>query len=247
MSALGFANNAAGTLVVYDMEGYSNTATCKAAVKEFMQGWVDQLAVARPPKFVWAANWDNNPSTSTLSCASGTSWASHQRLKQYQGDHNETYGGVTINIDSNCANGPLAPTGGGVKTADGVHVDTLCGRATVMRFERVQSEANARAVAMKAGGAVSQLGGSISAPDEASRGGLLRYTVTLNNPTASPVSLAACPSYTQSVWAEGKSSDTTQRLNCAAAGGQIPANGRVSFDMQVAVPAELAAGNGKLS
>jgi len=141
----------------------------------------------------------------------------------------------------------LALPGGGLKTVDGVHVDTLCGRATVMRFERVQSEANARAVAMKVGGAVSQLTGSISAPDEASRGGLLRYTVTLSNPTASPVSLSACPSYTQSVWAKGKSSDTTLRLNCAAAGGQIPANGSVSFDMQVAVPAELAAGNGKLS
>jgi len=141
----------------------------------------------------------------------------------------------------------LALPGGGLKTVDGVHVDTLCGRATVMRFERVQSEANARAVAMKVGGAVSQLTGSISAPDEASRGGLLRYTVTLSNPTASPVSLSACPAYTQSVWADGKSSDTTLRLNCAAAGGQIPANGSVSFDMQVAVPAELAAGNGKLS
>jgi hypothetical protein len=141
----------------------------------------------------------------------------------------------------------LALPGGGVKTVDGVHVDTLCGRATVMRFERVQSEAGARAAAMKAGGAISQLAGSISAPDEASRGGLLRYTVTLSNPTAMPVSLAACPSYTQSVWAEGKSVDSTLRLNCAAAGSQIPANGSVSFDMQMPVPAELAAGNGKLS
>jgi hypothetical protein len=61
------------------------------------------------------------------------------------------------------------------------------------------------------------------------------------------VSLAACPSYTQSVWAKGKSADTTLRLNCGAAGGQIPANGSVNFDMQVQVPAELAAGNGKLS
>jgi hypothetical protein len=133
--ALGITNSASGTPVVYDMEGYNNDASCKAAVKQFLQGWVDQLAVApaqvsgvygsacnsyfsdlatmaRPPGFIWAANWDNNPSTSTLSCISGTSWSNHQRLKQYQGDHNETYGGVTLNIDSNCANGPLAPTGG---------------------------------------------------------------------------------------------------------------------------------------
>lgn len=132
--ALGVTNNAAGTPVVYDMEGYTNDSACRAAVKSFMLGWVDQLAVApaqvsgvygsacnsyltdlaaiaRPPKFIWAANWDGNTSTSTLSCVSGTSWSAHQRLKQYQGDHNETWGGVTLNIDSNCANGPLAPTG----------------------------------------------------------------------------------------------------------------------------------------
>jgi hypothetical protein len=141
----------------------------------------------------------------------------------------------------------VALPGGGLKTLDGVHVDTLCGRATVMRFERVQGEAAARAMALKAGGALGQLGGSLSAPDQASRGGLLHYTVTLTNPTAAPVSLAACPAYTQSLYADGKSSESTARLNCAGAGGQFPANGSVSFDMQVEVPATLAAGNGKLS
>jgi hypothetical protein len=133
--ALGFTNNASGTPIVYDMEGYTNDSACRAAVKSFMQGWVDQLAVApaqvagvygsacnsylndlaviaRPPQYIWAANWDGNTSTSTLSCVSGSYWTNHQRLKQYQGDHNETWGGVTLNIDSNCANGPLAPTGG---------------------------------------------------------------------------------------------------------------------------------------
>jgi len=141
----------------------------------------------------------------------------------------------------------VALPGGGLKILDGVHVDTLCGRATVMRFDRVQGEAAARAMEMKASGALSQLTGSLSAPDEAARGGLLRYTVTLSNPGATPVSLAACPAYTQSVYADGKSADMTARLNCAGAGGQIPANGSVSFDMQVQVPAGLAAGNGKLS
>jgi Protein of unknown function (DUF4232) len=141
----------------------------------------------------------------------------------------------------------LALAGGGVKALDGLHIDTLCGRATVLRFERVQSEAAARTAALKTAGAISQLTGSLSAPDEASRGDMLHYTVTLTNPTASPVSLAACPAYTQSVYADGKSADTTQRLDCAAAGGRIPANASVSFEMQVQVPAGLAAGSGKLS
>jgi hypothetical protein len=165
---------------------------------------------------------------------------------------------VLLGTPGSCeaANGParkvsrrlqLALPGGGVKALDGVHIDTLCGRATVMRFERVQSEGAARAMAMQAAGAISQLTGAISAPDEASRGAVLRYTVTLTNPTASPVSLAACPAYTQSLYADGKSTDSTMRLNCGGAGGQIPAHASVSFDMQVPVPASLAAGSGKLS
>jgi hypothetical protein len=165
---------------------------------------------------------------------------------------------VLLGTPGSCeaANGParkvsrrlqLALPGGGVKALDGVHIDTLCGRATVMRFERVQSEGAARAMAMQAAGAISQLTGAISAPDEAGRGAVLRYTVTLTNPTASPVSLAACPAYTQSLYADGKSADSTMRLNCGGAGGQIPAHASVSFDMQVPVPASLAAGSGKLS
>lgn len=133
--ALGFTNNAAGTPVVYDLEAYPNDASCRAAVKSFINGWTDQLAVApaqvsgvygsacgsnlsdftgisRPPNFIWGADWDGDTHTSSLSCIAGTSWSNHQRLKQYQGGHNETWGGVTINIDSSCANGPVAPTGG---------------------------------------------------------------------------------------------------------------------------------------
>ncbi|CAN5330520.1 hypothetical protein BH11PSE11_BH11PSE11_27120 [soil metagenome] len=140
LMGLGFTNSAAGTPVVYDLENYPNSSSCRAAVKSFMQGWVDQLAVApaqvsgiygsacgsylndfasmaRPPNFIVAAQWDNNQSTSSLSCVGSGYWTGHQRIKQYKGDHNETWGGVTINIDSQCANGPLAPTGSLSSTA----------------------------------------------------------------------------------------------------------------------------------
>jgi hypothetical protein len=134
LQKLGFGA-AAGTPVVYDLEGYPNNAACRAAVKAFMQGWVDELngapsqtagvygsscnsylndfgTMARPPQFIVPAQWDNNPSTSALSCVSRGYFTKHQRIKQYRGDHNETWGGVTINIDSQCANGPLATKGG---------------------------------------------------------------------------------------------------------------------------------------
>jgi hypothetical protein len=129
---------------------------------------------------------------------------------------------------------------------DGVHIDTLCGRATVMRFDPVHNENSAKAKAA-AGSQLGQLTGSLSAPDEASRGGTLRYTVTLSNPTGSPVSLASCPAYTESLYAGGKAVDNTLRLDCGAAGMQIAANSSVSFAMQVQVPTGLAAGNAKLS
>jgi hypothetical protein len=134
LMSLGFAGNALNTPVTYDMEAYSNSSSCRAAVKSFMQGWVDQLAVApaqvsgvygsacgtylddyatlaRPPRFINGADWDGDHSTWNISCVASSHWTSSQRFKQYQGGHNETYGGVTLNIDSNCANGPTAAGG----------------------------------------------------------------------------------------------------------------------------------------
>lgn len=136
----------------------------------------------------------------------------------------------------------LALPGGGVKVLGGVHVDTLCGRASVIRFHRVQNDAAAKTVSP-----LDQLAGTVTAADDAARGATLAYTVTLTNPTGAPVSLASCPAYTQSLYADGKAAVTTLRLNCGAAGGQIPANSSVSFDMQAQVPADFAPGSMKLS
>ena len=122
--------NVTNAPVVYDLEGYNGGSTCRAAAKSFMKGWADQLALApaqlsgaygsacssyiddfasdgNPPDFIWPADWDGNQSTGSVSCVASTHWTHNQRHKQYQGDHNETYGGVTINLDSDCANGPV--------------------------------------------------------------------------------------------------------------------------------------------
>lgn len=141
----------------------------------------------------------------------------------------------------------LALPGGGVKALDGVHVDTLCGRATVLKVIPVQNDGAASAKALASAAPFSQLTGTLSVPDEATRGDTLRYTVTLSNPTANPVSLASCPAYTQSLYANGKAAGNTLRLNCAAAGAQIAAGASISFEMQAQVPADLAAGDLKLS
>jgi hypothetical protein len=136
----------------------------------------------------------------------------------------------------------LALPGGGIKVLDGVYLDTLCGRANVVKFQPVQKEGTAATTP-----SLSLVTGTMVAPDEAVRGGTVRYTVTLSNPSANPVSLAACPAYTQTIYSEGKSSASTMLLNCGGAGGQIPAKASVSFEMQAQVPADLAPGSAKLS
>jgi hypothetical protein len=141
----------------------------------------------------------------------------------------------------------LALPGGGLKVLEGVHIDTLCGRASVLKFHPVHNEAAANARAAKAGPSLSQLNGSLSAPAEQVRGSTLHYTVTLTNPTATPIPLSPCPAYTQSIYAEGKIASSTLRLNCGAVGAQIAPNSAVSFDMQAQVPADLPAGGAKLS
>jgi len=127
--------NTTNAPLVYDLEGYNGGSSCRAAAKSFMKGWADQLALApaqksgtygsacssyiddfasdgNPPDFIWPADWGNGMSTSTVSCVSSSHWTSNQRHKQYAGGHNETYGGVTLNIDTDCANGPVYGNGG---------------------------------------------------------------------------------------------------------------------------------------
>jgi hypothetical protein len=92
-----------------------------------------------------------------------------------------------------------------------------------------------------------QLTGTVAVAETANRGAVLHYTVTITNPTGAPVSLASCPSYTQSLYDDGKLISNTLRLNCGATGAQIGANSSVTYEMQLAIPASLPAGGAKLS
>jgi Domain of unknown function (DUF1906) len=126
---LGMGSN---TPITYDLEGFSHytNATCTAAAQAFVNGWTHQLAVAppqdsgvygstcqsdldkyafisRPPTYIHGASWDNNSSTAVMPCVSSGHWVDNQRLKQYQGGHNVTENGVTLNVDSDSVDGPV--------------------------------------------------------------------------------------------------------------------------------------------
>lgn len=137
LRGLGVTNDAQGSPVVYDLE--QSPASCQAATNSYVRGWVTYMHSCCPtqlagvygsvcgsnlgalagitpvPDFIWGAYYDGTPSTKDLFAGGcgvpNGDWISHQRFKQYQGTHNQTYNGVTLSIDSDCADGPTDPAG----------------------------------------------------------------------------------------------------------------------------------------
>ena len=122
-----------GSILYYDMERYDppnpDTLGCRAATLAFLKGWTDRLreltwlsgvygspfnadpdwaSLPHPSRMhaIWMARWDNVPSVWTYVSFPNfptNVWNNHQRIKQWQAPHNETWGGVTFNIDGNIA------------------------------------------------------------------------------------------------------------------------------------------------
>lgn len=118
----------AGKPLYYDMEAYHHRkSACRAAVLRFVDNWVDRLKtegyepclysssgsgvrdVGRSsiskPSCVWFANWDRRAKVYGDPFLPDAWWSPHRRVKQYRGGHRETHGGVTLNIDSDIADG----------------------------------------------------------------------------------------------------------------------------------------------
>jgi hypothetical protein len=139
-SALGLAQ---GEIVYVDIEGqYNQDTATREAVKAYVNGWVtglhnlgykagaygsaynvgDWAAIANPPDAVWIVKVYYSNSCDTvfgLSPLNDGLWSSHQRLRQCTQGHDETHGPtsgtVTLNIDTDLADGPLSSisSGGG--------------------------------------------------------------------------------------------------------------------------------------
>jgi peptidoglycan hydrolase-like protein with peptidoglycan-binding domain len=121
-----------GSTLWYDLEGFDQTnLRCRRASLAFLSGWtnglhglhfvsgvyssagsgiwaLDQARVNDPtayhlPDRIWIARWDGEANTST-SYIREDGWRPGNRMKQYLGGHDETWGRVTINIDRNFLN-----------------------------------------------------------------------------------------------------------------------------------------------
>ncbi len=138
-----------GSPIYFDLEGYSRTSTNSKAVLRFLSGWTARLHSGdytagvyssagsgivdlagrygtsyREPDDIWIANWDGKRTTHDA-YVPDRYWSDHQRIRQYRGAHNESYGGHTINIDNDYVDGAVA--GASDRDADGVPDDLdLC-------------------------------------------------------------------------------------------------------------------------
>jgi len=122
-----------GTPIYFDMEGYDSSDTsCAQAVLTFLGGWTAGLHAAgylsgvyssaasgiadlaaqytnpdyQRPDDVWVADWNGDPVLTDPSLPSGD-WQ-NAVLHQYYGSHNETWGGATVNVDSDVIDGAVA-------------------------------------------------------------------------------------------------------------------------------------------
>ncbi|MFB7181310.1 DUF1906 domain-containing protein [Streptomyces sp. NPDC056257] len=133
-----------GTLLYNDLENYTDRATWDAPVVAYLTAWTERLhelgfrsaayvsvssgvkalsahyhqAPQAMPDVLWAARWNLSASVgdADMGLPAGTAqWAGPRRAHQFRGDHNATYGGVTINIDRNWVDvdpAALGPIGG---------------------------------------------------------------------------------------------------------------------------------------
>jgi hypothetical protein len=118
-----------GSPLYFDMESYTQTVSATNATLQFLEAWTQELhtlgyqsgvysssasgiedLVSRlgtlytHPDHIWIANWNGRQSTDDPYVPAGA-WGLQQRIHQYRGGHDETWGGTTINIDNNYLDG----------------------------------------------------------------------------------------------------------------------------------------------
>jgi len=149
---LGFTGD---NIIYYDIEGYADDGGCRLPVKAFMRGWVERLhelgmkagaygagctsfvsdwaTIDPAPDDVWIAHWirefyDADVTVWDARCVSDELWADQRRLKQYAGDHVETWGGVALGIDSNVLDGEINALGVDPPESVGLETATMLTR-----------------------------------------------------------------------------------------------------------------------
>jgi hypothetical protein len=145
----------AGNPIYDDMEGYSRNSTNSTAVLAFLEAWTTQLhadgyesgiyssdasGIAdlvseagtsyAEPDDLWVAAWNGQDNTADATIPTAD-WANHQRLHQYQGATEQTYGRVTVDVDTDALDAATAAFGGGTVTAPALTVPAATAAPTI--------------------------------------------------------------------------------------------------------------------
>ena len=124
-------------IIYYDIEGYTESQTCRNAVDSFLTGWTQRLhdlgfkagAYGSPCRSFMSDWWDNQPLLDDIWIArwllpaeyredvtvwgpvcglTDDMWDGTRRLRQYAGDHHEEWGEISLgSIDSNVLLGEI--------------------------------------------------------------------------------------------------------------------------------------------
>jgi glucose/arabinose dehydrogenase/photosystem II stability/assembly factor-like uncharacterized protein len=94
-----------------NLAGVYGSTLCNTGLSDFLE-------ISNVPDVIWPARWYHNtgegfydPHATVWNlgdCIPDSVWADHQRIRQYEGDHNETWGTLTLGIDSNVLDGVVA-------------------------------------------------------------------------------------------------------------------------------------------
>ena len=103
------------------------------------------------PDALWVSG-GKNPSLTGWAGISGSKWAVRQRARQYRGPHRETYGGATINIDSDNVNAPAATVAYGYKVTSRAGLNARTGPSTSHAIARTHGPGSTMPVVCQAAG-----------------------------------------------------------------------------------------------
>ena len=123
-----------GAPIYADVEHYFGDTPCNHVVRAYLSGWTRRLhdrgfvaglygnfnsavtaEAAHAAEFkpvvdaIWVAWWTGNGGMTGFPGVPDSAWAYDQRVHQYLANYTETWGGVTMLIDINAVDGPVAP------------------------------------------------------------------------------------------------------------------------------------------
>jgi len=143
-----------------------------------------------------------------------------------------TYTGLIIGL----------PGGEGTLSVGSVYLDTACG----LSESEIGAPTPIPASPSPVPGSPASLTARSTIPTEVHVGSVLRYTVTLTNPTATRVSLTPCPVYSESLIGSKTALRRSYHLDCAVV-SRIDPGTSVTFAMELSVPRSFPPSGAKMS